>query len=320
MRNILLIGSSGQVGQELHTTLSPVGTVTSISREALDLTQLEQIRQTIRQAQPNLIVNAAAYTSVDKAESEPELANLINGNAPTVMAEEAVQIGAALIHISTDYVFDGSSSSPYLESDAPNPLGAYGKSKRLGEIGIQRVFADTPDLSYVILRTAWVYGAMGKGNFVKTMLRLGAERDEVRVVCDQVGTPTWSVDIARTIAALSTRFLDTSLDTVLDTENTQPTRGIYHFTNSGITSWYDFAVAIFEEAAAIGFPIQLQRVVPITTAEYPTPTQRPAYSALAWQKIAGILQSPPPHWRQGLRQMLTQLYAQTYESNYSLRR
>jgi len=312
MSNILLIGSSGQIGQELQTILSAVGTVTSISREALDLTQLEQVRQTIRQAQPSVIVNAAAYTAVDKAESEPELANLINGDAPTVMAEEAAQIEAALIHISTDYVFDGSSSTPYLETDTPNPLGAYGRSKHLGEIGIQRVFADAPDLRYVILRTAWVYGALGKANFVKTMLRLGAERDEVRVVCDQVGTPTWSVDIAKTIATLATHFLEPTVES--------PPSGIYHFTNSGITSWYDFAVAIFEEAAAIGFPIKLQRVVPITTAEYPTPTQRPAYSALAWQKTASILQSPPPHWRQGLRQMLTQLYTQTYESNYSLRR
>lgn len=315
MRNILLIGSGGQVGQELQQTLSAVGAVTAISREALDLTRLDQIRATIRQVEPDLIVNAAAYTAVDKAESESELANLINGDAPTVMAEEAAQHGAALIHISTDYVFDGSKNIPYVESDPPNPLGAYGRSKLLGEFGIQRVSTDAPELRYVILRTAWVYGASGKGNFVKTMLRLGTEREEVRVVADQVGTPTGAVDIARAIATLSPCFLDPALDRATGSPN-----GIYHFTNSGITSWYDFAVAIFEEAAAIGFPLKLQRVVPITTAEYPTPTQRPAYSALAWQKIAAILQSHPPHWRQGLRQMLTQLYAQTYESNYSLRR
>lgn len=311
MSNVLLIGSGGQVGQELQTTLAPIATIIPVSRENLDLTQLEQIRQIIHQTQPHLIINAAAYTAVDKAESEPEIANLINGDAPTVMAEEAARIGAPFIHISTDYVFDGSKNTPYLESDAPNPLGAYGKSKLLGETGIQQVAANFPDLHYVILRTAWVYGALGKGNFAKTMLRLGAEREEVRVVTDQVGTPTWAADIAKTIATLSTHYLDST---------TEPASGIYQFTNSGITSWYDFAVAIFEEAAALGFPVKLQRVVPITTADYPTPTQRPAYSALAWQKIAAILQSPPPHWRQGLRQMLTQLYAQTYESNYSLRR
>lgn len=148
------------------------------------------------------------------------------------------------------------------------------------------------------------------------MLRLGAERDEVRVVTDQVGTPTWAADIATAIATLSVPFLtpDPSLD--ID----YPLSGIYHFTNSGVTSWYDFAVAIFEEARALGFPVKLQRVVPITTPEYPTPTQRPAYSALAWQKIAKILKSPPPYWRQGLRNMLTELYSQSHESNYSLRR
>lgn len=234
------------------------------------------------------------------------------------MAEEAAQMGAALIHISTDYVFDGNKNTPYIETDRPNPIGAYGQSKLLGEQGIQQVHATVPDFQYVILRTAWVYGALGKSNFVKTMLRLGSDREEVRVVSDQVGTPTWAADIAKAITTLSTSCL---LPNEAEDATTEPfTSGIYHFTNSGVTSWYDFAVAIFEEAAAIGFPLKLQRVMPITTAEYPTPTQRPAYSALAWQKIAAILKSPPPHWRQGLRQMLTQLYTQTYESNYSLRR
>jgi dTDP-4-dehydrorhamnose reductase len=309
MTHILLIGSGGQVGQELQKTLPAIGTITCISRQELDLTQLEQLRDLIQESKPDLVVNAAAYTAVDKAESEPELANLINGDAPTVMAEASQAIGAALIHISTDYVFDGNQNMPYTETDIPNPIGAYGRSKLLGEQGIQQVHASSPDFRYAILRTAWVYGALGKGNFVKTMLRLGAERDEVKVVTDQVGTPTWAGDIATTLTTLSTHFLSGASDSP---------SGIYHFTNSGITSWYDFAVAIFEEAAAIGFPIQLQRVVPITTPEYPTPTQRPAYSALAWQKLAALLPSYPPHWRQGLRQMLTELYKQTYESNYSL--
>lgn len=316
MNRILLIGSSGQVGRELQKTLPSLGNLIGVSRETLDLTQLDQIRQVIQEAQPDLIVNAAAYTAVDKAETETELANLINAAAPTVMAEEAQCLGTALIHISTDYVFDGTKNTPYTEDDLPNPIGAYGKSKLLGEEGICRVHANSPDFRYAILRTAWVYGALGKGNFTKTMLRLGAERDEVRVVTDQVGTPTWAADIATAIATLSVPFLtpDPSLD--ID----YPLSGIYHFTNSGVTSWYDFAVAIFEEARALGFPVKLQRVVPITTPEYPTPTQRPAYSALAWQKIAKILKSPPPYWRQGLRNMLTELYSQSHESNYSLRR
>jgi dTDP-4-dehydrorhamnose reductase len=163
-----------------------------------------------------------------------------------------------------------------------------------------------------------VYGALGKANFVKTMLRLGSERDEIKVVMDQVGTPTWAADIAHVITTLSTHFLASPNPDALEPEASLS--GIYHYTNSGITSWYDFAIAIFEEAAAIGFPIKLQRVIPITSAEYPTSTKRPAYSALAWQKISTLVGSPPPHWRRELRHMLTELYTQTYESNYSLRR
>jgi dTDP-4-dehydrorhamnose reductase len=298
MRRILLIGAAGQVGQELQKTLP--GEVISVTRDGLDLTQSDRIRHLIQETQPALIVNAAAYTAVDQAETEIELAKAINAEAPTVMAEAAQQIGASLIHISTDYVFDGRKNTPYTETDPPNPIGAYGRSKLLGEQGIQQIAERSP-LSYAILRTAWVYGAQGKGNFVKTMLRLGADRPEVRVVADQVGTPTWSAEIARAIAALVPHFLD-------PVEQTAPS-GIYHFSNSGITSWYDFAVAIFEEAEAIGFPLKLQRVVPITTPEFPTPTQRPAYSALACQKIWAMLNAPAPHWRQSLRQMLTELYS-----------
>jgi dTDP-4-dehydrorhamnose reductase len=245
-----------------------------------------------------LIVNAAAYTAVDKAESEPELAYAINGTAPGVMAAAAQRLGAPLIHISTDYVFDGSKSSPYVETDATNPIGAYGKSKLAGETEIQSLADQQANFRYVILRTAWVYGVRGKGNFVKTMLRLGGEREEVRVVADQAGTPTWAADIAQAISALSQQFLSSE----------PPDSGIYHFSNIGITSWYDFAVAIFEEAKSLGVPLNLKRVVPITTPEYPTPAQRPAYSVLANQKIQRLLQSTAPQWRQSLRQMLTELY------------
>ena len=301
MSRVLLIGGAGQVGQELQRSLIPLGKLISVTRDELDLTQSDRIRQVIQSAQPDLIVNTAAYTAVDKAETEMDLAKSINAEAPTVMAETARQLGASLIHISTDYVFDGCKNTPYSEVDTPNPIGAYGKSKLLGEEGIRQVGDRSPDFRYAILRTAWVYGSQGKGNFVKTMLRLGADRPEIRVVADQVGTPTWSSEIAKAIAALSPHFL----------EPVAPS-GIYHFTNSGITSWYDFAVAIFEEAEAIGFPLKLERVVPITTAEYPTPTQRPPYSALACQKISAILQTSPPQWRQSLRQMLTELYSLTH--------
>ncbi|HEY9665008.1 MAG TPA: dTDP-4-dehydrorhamnose reductase [Allocoleopsis sp.] len=313
MRQILLIGSGGQVGQELQKTLPAIGKVIGTTHADLDLTQPEPLRQIIRSTQPDLIINAAAYTAVDQAEAEPTVANQINGEAPTIMAEEAQKLGAALIHISTDYVFDGTKNTPYTETDTPNPIGAYGKSKLLGEQGIQAVQANFPEFRYAILRTAWVYGALGKANFVKTMLRLGSDREELRVVSDQVGTPTWAGEIAQAITPLSTHLLAPASAEL-------PGSGIYHFTNSGITSWYDFAVAIFEEAAQLKVPLKIQRVIPISSAEYPTPAKRPAYSALAWQKIAQILQAPPPHWRHGLRQMLTELYSQTYESDYSLRR
>ncbi len=301
MKRILLIGQDGQVGHELLRTLAPLGTVTGVGRSQLDLTQPDVIQTTIETIEPDVVVNAAAYTAVDKAESEPDLAYSVNATAPKRMAEVAQKLRIPLIHISTDYVFDGCKNTPYLETDATNPLGEYGKSKRAGEEEILEVSNRHPDFHYLILRTAWVYGAAGKGNFVKTMLRLGGDREEVRVVADQVGTPTWTAEIARTITTLTCQFLDPQVDHA-------DLSGIYHFTNSGVTSWYDFAVAIFEEAKSLGVPLKLQRVVPITTAEYPTPTQRPAYSVLANQKIQSILQAPAPQWRQGLRQMLSELY------------
>ncbi|MBW4515282.1 MAG: dTDP-4-dehydrorhamnose reductase [Timaviella obliquedivisa GSE-PSE-MK23-08B] len=302
MKDILLIGKMGQVGQELQRTLANIGKITSVGHESLDLSQADLIRRMICDVQPSLIINAAAYTAVDKAESEPDLAAAINAEAPIVMAEEAQQIGASLIHISTDYVFDGHKNTPYLENDVPNPVSVYGKTKLAGEAGISQVYAQSSELPYAILRTAWVYGTRGKGNFAKTMLRLGAERDEVRVVADQIGSPTSASDIARAIATLSTHFLS-------PLENDVPT-GIYHFTNSGVASWYDFAVAIFEEARALGVSLKCDRVVPITTQDYPTPAIRPAYSVLSCQKISTVLEAFPIHWRQALRQMLTEFYSQ----------
>lgn len=300
---ILLIGQDGQVGQELQKTLAAIGTVIGVGRQQLDLTQPEQIQRVIQDAAPHLVVNAAAYTAVDKAESEPELAHAINVIAPKQMAETAQRLGTPLIHISTDYVFDGRQSSPYTETDPTHPLGVYGQTKLAGEVEIQQIYDRHPDFRYIILRTAWVYGVYGKGNFVKTMLRLGAEREELRVVADQVGSPTWAAEIAQAITVLSRQLVDPPPD--IASANLS---GIYHFTNSGVTSWYDFAVAIFEEAKSLGVPCQLKRVIPITTSEYPTPAQRPAYSVLANQKIQTILKSPAPQWRQGLRQMLTELY------------
>jgi len=305
MRQILLIGVTGQLGQELQRVLGPLGNVVATGRKEIDLVQPDGIRQIIREVKPDVIVNAAAYTAVDKAEAETELAQSINAVAPLIIAEEAQRLRASLVHISTDYVFDGQKNTPYTEEDTPNPLSVYGQSKLAGEEGIRQ----TCD-RHIILRTAWVYGAYGKSNFVKTMLRLGAERDELRVVADQVGTPTWTKGIAQAITQLLLK--DSSEIT-----------GTYHFTNSGVASWYDFAVAIFEEAKQLGFPSKVQRVMPITTSEYPTPAHRPAYSVLSWKKVSSVLGTHPPHWRHGLRQMLVELYNYTYdytyESNYSQR-
>jgi dTDP-4-dehydrorhamnose reductase len=299
MMRILLLGRDGQLGQDLQLRLAGQEEIKIIccGRDTLDLENAASIRQMVRQVQPDIIINAAAYTAVDRAESEPERAIAINGTAPTILAEEAQKLGAALLHVSTDYVFDGQKNTPYLEDDDPYPVGAYGQSKWLGEKGI-RQSCDR----YVILRTAWVYGVGGKGSFVKTMLRLGADREELRVVIDQVGSPTWTGDLAGAIA----QFIP-HLCPATDTQS--PITGIYHFTNSGAISWYDFAVAIFEEATTLGFPLKLQRVVPITTAEYPTPASRPAYSVLSNKKTSTLLGSYAPHWRQGLRQMLKQLAA-----------
>ncbi|MDJ0619003.1 MAG: dTDP-4-dehydrorhamnose reductase [Calothrix sp. MO_192.B10] len=292
MKNILLIGSNGQVGQELQQILPPYGNIIAVARPAVDLAQPDSLRDVVQKYQPQIIINAAAYTAVDKAESEPELALAINGTAPGVLASAASQLGAFLIHISTDYVFDGSHSSPYQENDTTNPLSVYGKTKLAGEQAIADVGGN-----YIILRTAWVYGTYGKSNFVKTMLRLAAERPEIRVVADQIGSPTWAKDIAGAIAQIIPQL-------------TPEISGIYHYTNSGVASWYDFALSIFEEAQQLGFPLRVERVVPITTSDYPTPAHRPGYSVLSCARIAAVLGNYPPHWRQSLRKMLAELYTQ----------
>ena len=285
-KSILLIGSNGQLGKELEKLLTPDGNIITLTRPTLDLAQLDSLRSFVALNKPQIIINAAAYTAVDKAESEPEFSYIINAKVPLILAEESQKLGAFLIHVSTDYVFDGSSCNPYLETDATNPLSVYGQTKLAGEEAIRQTCTD-----YLILRTAWVYGTFGKSNFVKTMLRLGAEKEEIRVVADQIGSPTWAKDIAKAI----------------QNANIAEIIGTYHYTNSGVASWYDFAVAIFEEAQQLGFPLKIQRVVPITTPEYPTPARRPAYSVLACGKISSVLGTYPPHWRQSLRKMLKEL-------------
>lgn len=279
------------MGTELRGRFASLDTLMVPTSKELSLTSPESIDAALNTWQPDVIVNAAAYTAVDRAESESELAQTINGLAPGWLAAAADKLGASLIHISTDYVFDGQKGLPYVEEDRTNPLGSYGRSKCLGEEAVRSHCE-----RHIILRTAWVYGTQGKGNFVKTILRLGSEREEVRVVYDQVGSPTWAHDIAAAIAGLVPRL-------------GPEVYGTYHYTNSGVASWYDFAVAIFEEAAALDIPLRVQQVTPITTDQYPLPAPRPAYSVLSCEKIAGVLEAKPPHWRQSLRKMLAELYA-----------
>ncbi len=290
MTKILLTGKNGQLGQELQPLLTAMGDVISLGRDDLDLTNTDQISNCLQQYQPDLIINAAAYTAVDKAESEPKTAQAINGTAPKLMAKWANEFGARLFHFSTDYVFDGTNNKPYREKDTPHPLGVYGESKLAGEEAIKANCQD-----YIIFRTAWVYGVYGKGNFVKTMLRLGKEREELNVVSDQIGTPTWTYNIAQASVELISKL------------SASPIQEIYHFTNSGVASWYDFAIAIFEEAKALQFPLKINRISPIPTTEYPTPAKRPPYSVLSGEKIAKILSKSPPQWRVSLRAMLKQL-------------
>jgi dTDP-4-dehydrorhamnose reductase len=283
MTRILLTGKNGQVGWELQRTLATLGEVIALDRHGLDLADPDSIRRAVREHKPNLIVNAAAYTAVDKAEEESDLAMAINGTAPGILAEEAKRHGAALVHYSTDYVFDGNKNTPYNEDDAPNPLNVYGRTKLTGERAIQAV-----DAPYLILRTSWVYGMRGK-NFLLTILRLARERNEIKVVNDQIGAPTWSRIIAQSTAHVLTH--------VFCREKTlQDYSGIYHLAATGKTSWFEFAGAILERAKIK--PDYKNKVLhPIATSEYPTVAERPMFSAMSNYKIAENFNLNIPTWQ-----------------------
>jgi dTDP-4-dehydrorhamnose reductase len=287
---VLLLGGDGQVGRRLRSTLAPLGDLVVTSRggtladgtvcEALDLTDLDAIDALIARVAPDIVVNATAHTAVDRAESEPELAHRINAQAPARIAAACAARGAYFVHYSTDYVFDGKGKRPYREDDVTAPLGVYGISKRTGELAIEQSGA-----RHAIFRTAWVYDIHGQ-NFLRTMLRVGAERDELRVVEDQVGTPTPAWLLADVTAQLLRA----------------PVRrnGLWHLATTGRTSWHGFATAIFEGAVARGLLAKAPRVVPIPTTDYPPPAARPAYSVLdttAIQRDFGIVL---PDWRAAL--------------------
>ncbi len=283
---VLVAGSTGQLGVDLVNLLRRQGAqVAAPDAQRLDLLRPQTVRDAVRDARPHWVINCAAYTQVDGAEQDRETAFAVNRDGARVLAEAAAAAQAWMLQVSTDFVFSGHSVSPYTEDDPTGPLGVYGQSKRDGELAVQRACA-----SSIIVRTAWLYGVHGN-NFVKTMLRLAAERDELRVVSDQTGTPTWTQDLAGALWELMQ----------------QPQAGVFHFSDAGQASWYEFADAIVAEARALGFPVRAQRVVPITTAEYPTPARRPAYSVLSKTKIERLLAGPIPHWRDSLRAMLKEL-------------
>ena len=274
MKNILLIGKNGQVGWELQRTLAPLGNVVATGSDALNLADPDSIRKNVREIRPDLIVNAAAYTAVDRAESEPEIAMKINGIAPGILAEESARLGALLVHYSTDYVFDGKKNGPYLEGDSPNPLSVYGKTKLAGEEAIRNAGA-----RHLIFRTSWVYGMRGH-NFLLTISRLAKERDELRIIDDQIGAPTWSrmISEASSIALAGFR---------------EGLEGTYHLTSKGATSWYGFTQAILECAHLEKNP----KLVSIPTEAYPLPAARPKNSILSNEKLHSAFGISLPDWR-----------------------
>ncbi|OIN43438.1 dTDP-4-dehydrorhamnose reductase [Pseudomonas azotoformans] len=284
----LITGQHGQVSRELQQRLQGLGELIVLGRDQLDLANAEQIRQQVRAHRPSLIINAAAHTAVDQAESEPDAAFAINAIAPGILAEEAKALGIPLIHYSTDYVFDGSKPAPYTEADTPNPLGVYGQSKLAGEQAIAAVGGE-----YLILRTSWVYSNHGK-NFLLTMQRLLQEKPQMRIVADQIGAPTWAGSIADSTLALIERWQ----------AGKAGEWGVYHLTAEGETSWFGFAEAIGEHLRKQGKACADLEAIP--SSAYPTPAQRPLNSRLDCSRLQQQWHVSQPHWQDALRECLAQ--------------
>jgi dTDP-4-dehydrorhamnose reductase len=282
---ILITGKNGQVGYELERSLQGLGEVIALDRSQMDLANLDQVRDVIRTVKPDLLVNAAAYTAVDKAESEPDLAMRINGEAPAVMAEELGKLGAVMIHYSTDYVFDGAGARPYTEDDATGPINVYGRSKLAGEQAIQAA-----GIPHLILRTSWVYGMRGK-NFLLTVLRLAQERDELRIVSDQHGAPTW----CRTIADTTAHIVAQSRGAQHAGDWWRERSGLYHLTAQGRTTWHGFAEAILQHPSVINTAV----VTAIGTQDFPTPARRPGYSVMSCERLMNTF-CDLPGWEDAL--------------------
>ncbi len=276
---VLITGANGQLGGALQRTAPDHADLNAIDIDDVDFTEDAMLRARLIVESPDIIINAAAYTAVDKAESDEELAQAINADAVAIMAEEMEEQGGKLVHVSTDFVFDGQSSRAYLPEDPRAPISAYGRTKAAGEDHLRP--------SDLLVRTAWVYEA-GGANFVRTMIRLMNERDELGVVSDQIGSPTWATGLAHTIWGLIEAGAS----------------GTFHHSDAGDASWYDFAVAIAEEAHALGLIARIPAIKPIATADYPTPAARPAFSLLDCSKTRELLGDAPVHWRTNLRLML----------------
>ena len=299
MTSILLTGKNGQVGAELESLLPQLGNLAALDRSQLDLCNPSEIRQVVRRVHPRIIVNAAAYTAVDKAETEDKVAHAVNADAPAILAEEASRIGSILVHYSTDYVFDGLKQAPYDETDSTNPLNVYGRTKLAGEIAIRQ-----SGVPHLIFRISWVYATRGQ-NFLLTLLRLASEHKELRMVRDQTGTPNWSREIARaTTSVLNHVSRESDLWSSLE-----KVAGTYHMTAPGATTRFEFAQIVCDElsratpvapwvnAATGGRPLMVQRINSITSAEYPTPASRPLYSVLSSERLFCTFGVRLPEWR-----------------------
>jgi dTDP-4-dehydrorhamnose reductase len=283
---VVVTGAGGQLGQALLSTVPEGATAIGLARADLDISDPASIDACLDREAPQLLINAAAYTAVDRAEDDRDNAYRINAEAPGLLARACTARGIRFFHVSTDFVFDGAKSRPYEPADAPGPLGVYGASKLAGEEAVAEALP-----AALILRTGWVYSS-GPANFLNTMLRLHSERDELRVVADQVGTPTAAHSLAGALWAAAQR---------------PDVTGIYHYSDAGACSWYDFAVAIGEEAVAAGLITEAARVLPIATEEYPTPAARPAYSVLDKSATWRDLDLAPVHWRTRLRETIDEL-------------
>lgn len=287
---ILLLGRDGNVGWELQRALSPLGELTACNRSQCDLTDAAALRSTLESIRPDVIVNAAAYTAVDKAEQETAAAEAINTTAVGIIAAFAQQTGALFVHYSTDYVFDGEKNSPYIETDATNPRSVYGSTKRRGELAI----IDS-GCRHLIFRTSWVFAVRG-ANFAKTILRLAREREALRVIADQWGAPTGAELIA-----------DATAHAIREVQAGRAADGLYHLVASGETNWHDYARFVLNEARGLGLSLKAETIEPIATSEYPLPAERPANSRLSTEKLQSAFDLALPHWQYHVRRMLIEL-------------